>query len=99
MPLLIGRVDQGYRVRPEVAKLPRPPSEYLHRFTYDTIVHSKAAMEFIIQEVGAERIMVGSDFCYEMGYDRPLEFLDQIDLTTAQRKMILSENASRVLNL
>jgi len=101
LPILIGRVDQGYRVRPEIKKmnLPHPPSEYLRRFTYDTIVHSKTIMEFVIQEVGAERVMIGSDFCFDMGYDRPLEFLEQIDLTSAQRKMIVGGNASRILKL
>jgi aminocarboxymuconate-semialdehyde decarboxylase len=101
LPILIGRIDQGYRVRPEIKKMnvPRPPSEYLQRFTYDTIVHSKPIMEFVIQEVGAERIMIGSDFCYDMGYDRPLEFLEQINLTSAQRKMIIGGNASRILKL
>jgi aminocarboxymuconate-semialdehyde decarboxylase len=101
LPILIGRVDRGYQVRPEIKKMnvPRPPSEYLRRFTYDTIVHSKPIMEFVIQEVGAERIMIGSDYCYDMGYDRPLEFLDQINLTNAQRKMIVGGNASRILKL
>jgi aminocarboxymuconate-semialdehyde decarboxylase len=53
----------------------------------------------VIQEVGADRVMIGSDYCYDMGYDRPLEFLDQINLTSAERKMVLGENASRVLKL
>ncbi len=101
LPILIGRVDQGYRVRQEVKKmnLPRPPSEYLHRFTFDTIVHSKPIMEFLIQEVGAERIMIGSDYCFDMGYDRPVQFLEQINLTSSQRKMIMGGNASRILKL
>jgi aminocarboxymuconate-semialdehyde decarboxylase len=101
LPILIGRVDQGYRVRPEIKKMnvPRPPSEYLRRFTYDTVVHSKPIMEFVIQEVGADRVMIGSDYCYDMGYDRPLEFLEQVHLTSTERKMILGENASRILKL
>jgi aminocarboxymuconate-semialdehyde decarboxylase len=101
LPILIGRVDQGYRVRPEIKKMnvPRPPSEYLRRFTYDTVVHSKSIMEFVIREVGADRVMIGSDYCYDMGYDRPLAFLEQINLTSAERKMILGENASRILKL
>ena len=101
LPILIGRVDHGYRVRAEVKKmnLPKPPSEYLSRFTYDTIVHSKPIMEFLVQQVGAERVMVGSDYCFDMGYDRPLQFLEQINLTSAHRKMILGGNASRILKL
>jgi len=101
LPILIGRVDHGYQVRQEVKKmnLPKPPSEYLSRFTYDTIVHSKPIMEFLVQQVGAERIMVGSDYCFDMGYDRPLQFLEQINLNSAQRKMILGGNAAKILKV
>jgi len=101
LPQLIGRIDHGWEVRPEIdhAKMPNPPSTYLQRFTYDTIVHSKPVMEFVIRQVGAERVLVGSDYCFDMGYDRPLEFLEQIDMTSAQRKMILGDNAARLLKL
>src|SRR5437899_5257254 len=101
LPMLIGRVDHGAEVRTEIKPLhlPQPPSAYMHRFTYDTIVHSKPVMEFLIQEVGAERIMLGSDYCFDMGYDRPVQFLEQINLTSAKRKMILGGNAARVLKL
>src|SRR5579864_5517849 len=99
LPILIGRIDQGWRVRPELKNLTQAPSAYLTRFTYDTITHSKAAMEFVIKEVGAERIMIGSDYCFTMGYDRPVQFLEQVDIASAQRKMILGGNAARLLKL
>jgi aminocarboxymuconate-semialdehyde decarboxylase len=99
--MLMGRIDHGSTVRPEIEKLrlPRPPSQYLQRFTFDTLVHSKSAMEFVIGEVGAERIMIGSDYCFDMGYERPVHFLDQVNLTSVQRKMILGDNAARMLKL
>ena len=101
LPILIGRIDQGWRVRPEIMSLhlPQSPGAYLRRFTYDTIVHSKAVMEFVIQEVGAERIMLGSDYCFDMGYDRPVQFVEQIDLSSAQRRMILGGTAAQLLKL
>jgi aminocarboxymuconate-semialdehyde decarboxylase len=99
LPILIGRIDQGWRTRPELKSLPQAPSTYLTRFTYDTITHSKAVMEFVIKAVGAERIMLGSDYCFTMGYDRPVQFLEQVDLASAQRKMILGGNAARLLKL
>ena len=99
--MLMGRIDHGAKVRPEIEKLrmPRAPSEYLQRFTYDTVVHSKSVMEFVISEVGAERIMIGSDYCLDMGYEQPVHFLDQLNITSAQRKMISGENAARLLKL
>lgn len=99
--MLLGRIDHGSIVRPEIQKLrlPRPPSKYLDRFMYDTIVHSKSVMEFVIGEVGADRIMIGSDYCLDMGYDQPVRVLDEVDMTSAQKKMILGENAARLLKL
>lgn len=101
LPMLMGRIDHGAQVRAEIKplRLPQPPSAYLQRFTYDTIVHSKPVMEFLIQEVGAERIVLGSDYCFDMGYDQPVKFLEQINLSSAKRKMILGENAARLLKL
>ena len=97
LPMLMGRIDQGWRTRAELKHLPQAPSAYLQRFTYDTITHSKPAIELLVKEVGAERVMVGSDYCFTMGYDRPVEFLEQVDLTSAQRDMILGGNARRLL--
>ena len=99
LPILVGRLDQGWKVRDELKHLPHAPSTYLQRFTYDTITHSKPAMEFVVKQVGAERVMVGSDYCFAMGYDRPVQFLEQVDLTSAQRRMILAGNAERLLKL
>jgi aminocarboxymuconate-semialdehyde decarboxylase len=99
LPILIGRIDHGWQVRPEAKHLPNAPSTYLPRFTYDTIVHSKQVMEFVIREVGAERVMIGSDYCYNMGYERPLQFLEELDLTSAQRTMILGGTAAKLLKL
>jgi aminocarboxymuconate-semialdehyde decarboxylase len=99
LPILVGRLDQGWKTRPELKALPQAPSTYLQRFTYDTITHSKPVMEFVIKQVGAERVMTGSDYCFAMGYDRPAQFLEQVDLTSAQRQMILGGNAARLLKV
>jgi aminocarboxymuconate-semialdehyde decarboxylase len=99
LPILIGRIDHGWRVRPETEHLANAPSSYLQRFTYDTIVHSKQIMEFLIQQVGTERIMLGSDYCLDMGYEQPVRFLEQINLSSKQRAMILGGNAESLLRL
>jgi predicted TIM-barrel fold metal-dependent hydrolase len=43
--------------------------------------------------------MIGSDYCLDMGCDQPVHFLDDINMTSAQRKMILGDNAARILKL
>jgi aminocarboxymuconate-semialdehyde decarboxylase len=99
LPILIGRIDHGWEVRPETKSLPQAPSTYLERFTYDTISHSRAVMEFVISQVGAEHIMIGSDYCFDMGYDRPVRVVEELNLSRAQRNMILGGTAARILKI
>lgn len=100
LPYLIGRLDHGASVRPECRHLPQPPSHYLQRFTYDTISHSYEALAYLLRLVGPDRIMLGSDYCFDMGYDEPAKFVREIpELSAAQRDGILGGNAARVLKL
>jgi aminocarboxymuconate-semialdehyde decarboxylase len=99
LPILIGRIDHGWKVRKENRHLANAPSTYLRRFTYDTISHSKPIMEFVISMVGADRVMIGSDYCFDMGYEQPVKFLDQLNLSPEDRKMILGSTAAKILKL
>lgn len=97
---LIGRIERGWKVRPECRHLKEPPSRYLRRFTYDTITHSDAALTYLIEQVGADRVMLGSDYCYDMGYERPVEVITrQAGLPSDQQALILGGTASRLLGL
>ncbi len=96
---LVGRLDHGWNVIPPAKTSAQIPSAYLHRFIYDTIVHSKPMMEFIISQVGVERIVLGSDYCFPVGYDHPVENVEELRLTPAERNMILGGTAARILRL
>ena len=82
-----------------VPALPQAPSAYMRRFTYDTIGHTAAVMKFLISEVGADRIMLGSDYCLDMGYLRPVQDLDALNLPARERDMILRGTAARLLKV
>lgn len=99
LPILIGRLDHGRLVRQEARHLALPPSAYLRRFTYDTISHSAPIMHFVISQVGADRVMLGSDYCFDMGYDDPVASLAALDLAPRDHELILAGNAARVLKL
>jgi aminocarboxymuconate-semialdehyde decarboxylase len=99
-PWLIGRYDQGTRVRKELKHMKQPPSAYLRRFYYDTVSHHPQLIRFLIDLVGADRVVVGSDYNFDMGYEQPVEFVEQVPgLTERERKLILRENAARLLKL
>lgn len=96
---LVGRMDHGWNVIPAAKHSTQPPSAYLHRFLYDTIAHSKPLMDYIISQVGVDRIMLGSDYCFPVGYDRPVEAVEELRLSPEQRKMILGGTAAKLLKI
>ena len=99
LPYLIGRLTRGWRVRQECRALPKPPSSYLRRFTYDTISHSPEALHYLIGLVGADRLMIGSDYCFDMGYERPVEVVTALKLARKDQEKILGGNALKLLRL
>jgi aminocarboxymuconate-semialdehyde decarboxylase len=99
LPNLVGRLDHGWSVIPAAKHCAQTPSAYLRRFMYDTIVHSKPIMEFVISQVGIDRIMMGSDYCFPIGYGRPVEAVEELRLNADQRKMILGGNAAKILKI
>lgn len=101
LPYLFGRLQHGQRVRPETRdRARRPFRAYLRRFTYDTISHSPELLQFLVATVGADRVMLGSDFCFDMGYDRPRDFVTRrLRLKAADQARIVRGNAARLLGL
>ena len=100
LPYLIGRLNRGWKVRQECRQLQKPPSSYLRRFTYDTISHAPESLNYLIKLVGADRVMIGSDYCFDMGYERPIDVVTRLKgLSLADRAKILGSNAARLLRL
>jgi aminocarboxymuconate-semialdehyde decarboxylase len=99
LPYLIGRLTHGWKVREECRALKKPPSSYLRRFTYDTISHAPESLGYLVKLVGADRVMVGSDYCFDMGYERPVEVVTALKLNRTDQEKILGRNAARVLRL
>ena len=76
------------------------PFEYLRRFHYDTISHSADALEYLIKIVGSDRVMMGSDYCFDMGHEHPVEVVTgHPTLKEEDQQNILCGNAERLLNL
>ena len=100
LPILRGRMDRGFVIRAECKHLPRPPSEYLKRFTYDTISYNEEILEYLIKLVGVDRIMVGSDYCFDIAYEEPIKFVEGVkSLSEVQKQQILWKNAAKLLKL
>jgi aminocarboxymuconate-semialdehyde decarboxylase len=98
LPLIAGRLDHGYRVRPETKTIPRPPSTYLRQIYVDTITHDDALLAYLAQQLGPERIVVGTDRPFDMGIDAPRDTVAKIPgLDEPARAAILGGNARSFL--
>lgn len=99
-PAALGRLDHGHRVRPEAQKfIAEPPSHYAQRLYFDTLTHDPRLLAFNLEKFGSERIMIGSDYPFDMGVEHPLAQLDGLALAAADRDNITHETARRFLRL
>jgi aminocarboxymuconate-semialdehyde decarboxylase len=77
-----------------------PPSDYLRRIFFDSLVYSPAGLRRLIDQVGAGQVVVGTDYPFDMGhYDIHALIGDTAGLTPEQRAAILGGNAARLLAL
>jgi aminocarboxymuconate-semialdehyde decarboxylase len=99
-PYLYGRIQKGQAAIPDLRNVAeRPASDYLKRFYYDTITHSPAALKYLVDLVGADRVVLGSDYCFNMGYERPRDIVGQLAISPADRDRILFANARHLLRV
>ena len=96
----IWRLDHAYDQRSEFRKnISMRPSEYLRRIYFDTILHSGTALQYLIQVVGSDRVVIGTDYPMAMGDFEPVRKIKALSLSDEERRQILGANAARALKL
>jgi aminocarboxymuconate-semialdehyde decarboxylase len=94
----LGRLDYGWSVRPEgPAAIPRPPREYARLLFFDSLTHSAANLRFLVQEFGADRIAMGSDYPFDMGAPDPVASIAEARLDDRARGAVEGGTARRFL--
>lgn len=102
LPFYCSRADHTWKVRPETrVHIPNhPPSHYMQRLYYDTMVFQPLYLRHLIEIVGTDRVMVGTDFPFDMSETDPLGLVKATEgLTTVDRQAITGGNARRVFRL
>ena len=100
LPAYAARSDHGWDVRPEAHLCREPPSAYLRRLWYDTIVYDPKQLRRLIAFAGADRIVVGTDYPFDMGDYDPQALVDALaDVSEADRAAILGGNAKALLGI
>jgi aminocarboxymuconate-semialdehyde decarboxylase len=96
----LGRADNAWHRRGDVVRgaSQRPPSHYVDRFFVDTVVFEPASLRLLVEVMGEDRVMLGSDYPYPLG-ERPVGQVVRKSgfLTADQQTKLLSGNALRFL--
>jgi len=100
LPTYIGRSNHAWRVRPEAHKPLRLPSEYLKQIWFDTVVYEPHALRYLIDQVGAGQVVIGTDYPFDMGEYQVHHLLDSVEgLGDEEKRQILGGNARELLGL
>jgi aminocarboxymuconate-semialdehyde decarboxylase len=99
VPYQIGRFIHGFNVRPEAkVKTKTSPKELLRRFYFDARTHDAQAARHLINMVGADRVVIGSDNPFDMAPADLMGGIDAIpDLTASEREYVCSLTALSLL--
>ncbi|HET8738417.1 MAG TPA: amidohydrolase family protein [Acidimicrobiia bacterium] len=102
LPFYASRSDHTWEVRPEtrVAIPDRPPSDYMKMLYYDTMVFQPLYLRHLIEVVGSDRVMLGTDYPFDMGETDPVGLIDATEgLSDEERAAIKGGNAARLFGL
>ena len=96
-----GRMDRGWQVRSEArANIAQPPSAYLNRFYYDCLTHSEPALRMLIDSVGIDKVLFGTDWPFDMCTDWPVAWVLGLEsLTQTEKEAILGKNLENLLGI
>ena len=101
IPYLAERLDRGYECFADCrADIPKPPSEYLKKFYYDTVNFDREAMRLAIAFAGVGQILAGSDYPHQIGsIPKMKETIASLDISASDKARILGGNAAQLLGI
>lgn len=100
-PWLVGRLHRGWEKREELRHLKlEGPVAYLRRFYYDTVGYSDDVLDYLTRVIGADRVLMGSDYCFPIAYEQPVGIVTKHPtLDEDAKRRIVGANARRLLKL
>jgi aminocarboxymuconate-semialdehyde decarboxylase len=98
-PYIVGRIEHSVRKGATAAKLRYSMREYMRRFHYDSLAYFPETLRFMIDLLGSDRIVIGTDNYATMDVDQPNALVEQLNLPAADRDRILSGNAKKLFKI
>jgi aminocarboxymuconate-semialdehyde decarboxylase len=99
LPTYIGRSDHAWSQRTDARGCASPPSYYLRRIWYDALVYTPQALRHLVEVVGSDKVVLGTDYPFDMGVTDPVERATAAALPAADLAAILSGNAAALFGL
>ena len=95
------RMDHAWRARPDTRTvIKKKPSSYLEKFYFDTITFDPRMLKNLIDRYGADRVMLGTDYPYDMGEDDPRGLIAEVSKLKAEdRRLIEGGNAMKLFKI
>jgi aminocarboxymuconate-semialdehyde decarboxylase len=98
VPYQGGRWAHGWQVRPEPkVNIKQSPEPFIERFYYDTILHSRDSLEFLIGSAGPKHVLLGSDYPYDMGTGECVRQVRALSIPEADKATVLATQAWSLL--
>ena len=98
LPALRGRLRYAHRFQPQArSRLRESPDESIRRFYFDSLTHDDALLRALIDYVGADHVLLGSDYPFDMGDARQVKNVRALGLAPEVEHAILAGNAERIL--
>jgi aminocarboxymuconate-semialdehyde decarboxylase len=95
-----GRLRHAHGFQPQArARLLESPDESIKRFYFDTLTHDATLLRALIDFAGADRVLLGSDYPFDMGDPRQADAVRALGLRSDAEDAILDGNAERILSL
>jgi aminocarboxymuconate-semialdehyde decarboxylase len=95
-----GRIDHAWGARSDArGNLPKPPTEYLKRVYVDTVVFTPHQLKYLIEVFGADHVLMGTDYPFDMADSDPIGHLGSAALDASTMAAVAGGNAKRLLGL
>lgn len=100
-PYSIGRIEHGFKMRPDLVATDNPhnPRDYLSRLYFDSWVADERALQYLLDTVGFERVMLGTDYPFPLGEQSPGAAIDALSMSDAERSRLFHGTAMEWLGL
>jgi aminocarboxymuconate-semialdehyde decarboxylase len=97
---LLGRLENAWHHHPVArGECQHPPSYYLNRFSTDSAVFDQRALQFLVGTMGADRVMLGSDYPFPLGEERVGSLIRESSFAAVVKAKLLGRNAQRFLGV